>query len=671
MQNSIEAPERTRVGASLKATGFVVLALVATLCWVYMLVGPWRLTSGLITAKDHLSRVEAGIKAGKTKAVQYDTIAAVAAAKRARSGLASHSPLFDIAQLVPVIGKAWGQVGHLVDAAHFSTAAAKGSLEISQNALSGPDRIIRPDPNDPKGGKRIDLHRVAELGSTVDTVHADVDKAAGSLQQIDLHKLPRRLWNNVKKALRQAQDTSVALTKVQAGFKLLPGFLGADGPRSYLLGMQNSGELRGTGGAILQFGQLTIDNGAPHLENPKTVYKIDKERRQITLPLPTAAWYVRGIPDAQRFGNSNWSPDWPLSAKLMLRYAHATKPGFPRMDGVIAVDPVTMKDLVSGTGAFRAGKKEHRGRRVTRKHVLSFLLYRAYGTYPNPGVRRTVLGHLVEGFYNALLAPKHPSQLVRGMGKALSGKYMQIWMADPAEEAFVTKMGWDGALDKAKKSDYFNVVEQNVGGNKLNYFEDQQDQLHVAIHGTSATDTARVTKINHVFVPQPHYWLGDSGPYDRAMMNVYAPGTAKLQSWRADALCPTQITKKNITLAAAPKPCRLDTPPPASWANGPPEHREHGKKVWSGTLQIPVDQRGSLSFSYKVPNVVHKRGSRNVYRLVIQHQPKVRPESLAVTITLPPNAADVRAPGFKRSGARLVWDHTLKRDTVLGASWRS
>jgi hypothetical protein len=341
------------------------------------------------------------------------------------------------------------------------------------------------------------------------------------------------------------------------------------------------------------------------------------------------------------------------------------------MDGVIAVDPVTMQDLVRATGKFRVGTKQHHGRRISRKHVLSFLLYRAYGTYPNPGVRRTVLGDLVSGFYQALLAPKHPSQLVRGMGKALSGKYMQIWMTDPAEEAFVTKMGWDGALDKAKKSDYFNVVEQNVGGNKLNYFEEQANELHVAINGTGTTDTAKVTKTNRVFVPQPHYWLGDSGPYDRAMMNVYAPGTAKLEGWRADPLCATQITKKNITLAAAPEPCRLDTPPPAAWVGGPPEHREHGKKVWSGTMQIPPGRQSSLSFSYKVPDVVQKHGSRNVYRLVIQHQPKVRPETLKVTVALPANAADVRAPGFTRNGTQLIWSNTLTRDVVLRASWQS
>jgi Protein of unknown function (DUF4012) len=652
------------------ASGFVMLALGATLLWLFMLIGPWRLATGLIETSDHLERVQKGLKAGKNKVVRYEALAAVATATRAGDGLASHSPWFDIAQVVPVIGKGWGQVGHLVDAAHFSAAAAKGTLEVTQDALHGPHKIIGPDPNVPTGGKKIDLARVQDLGNTIAVVHSDIDHAATSLEAVDRHKLPHRLWNNLRKGLRQARDTQALLVDVQAGFKLLPDFLGANGKRTYLLGMQNSGELRGTGGSILQFGQLTIEHGAPRVDN-KTVYKVDKNRKQITIPLPPAAWYVRGIPDAQRFGNSNWSPDWPLSARLMLRYGAASTPGFPHVDGVIAVDPSTMQDLMAGTGAFRAGQHKHRGRLITRKQVLQFLLYKAYATYPNPGIRRAVLGKLVAGFFKALLKPKHPSGLLEGMGHALGGKHMQIWMADPAEEAFAKRMQWDGALSKAKKSDYFNVVEQNVGGNKLDYFEEQQNELRVKIDGTTAIDSAKVTISNPVFVPQPHYWLGDSGPYDRPMMNVYAPGGAELVKWKSRPLCPVLVTKKNITQARSPHACRLDTPGPAVWTNGPPEHRERGKKVWSATMQIPAQQQGSFGLTYRVPGVVQKRGSRSLYRLVLQHQPKVRPETVTITLVLPPGAAKIKAPGFTRSARGLVWQHTLTTDEVLTASWQS
>ncbi|MEA2505910.1 MAG: hypothetical protein QOH48_528 [Actinomycetota bacterium] len=633
-----------------------------------MFLGPWLLASGLLGTKDHLHNVQAGLKAGNNKVVRYETLFAVAAAARARSGYGSHSPLFDVAAAIPVVGKAWTQVGHLVDAAGSSSAAAKGALEVSQNALQGPHKIITPDPS---GGKKVDLGEVAHLGHTIDAVHGDINSTTAALHAINLHKLPHRLWNNVKSGLRQARKTGVLLSKVQAGFKLLPDFLGANGRRRYLLGMQNSGELRGTGGAILQFGTLTIDHGAPHLENPKTVYKVDKQRRQINIGLPRGAWYVRGIPDAQRFGNSNWSPDWPLSARLMLRYARATDPRFPSIDGVIAVDPVTMQELMKGTGPFHDGKRPGHGRRVTRKRVLNFLLHKSYAEYPRPGTRRAVLGNVVAGFYKALLAPKYPNGLLSGLGQALTDKHMQIWMANKQEETFVRKMHWDGGLEKAKNSDYLNVVEQNVGGNKLDYFEQQQNSLSVKINGHSATDSARVTVENPVFVPQPRYWLGDSGPYDRPMINVYAPGPAKLQGWKADPPCPTLITKDNISLISAPRPCRLDTPTPAAWSKGPPQHVERGKKVWSATLQIPAQDQSSVSFSYRVPGVVQTHNGRDTYQLVLQHQPKVNPATVTISLTLPAGASAITAPGFKHTHARLVWRHVLNSDKTLTVAWRS
>jgi hypothetical protein len=88
-------------------------------------------------------------------------------------------------------------------------------------------------------------------------------------------------------------------------------------------------------------------------------------------------------------------------------------------------------------------------------------------------------------------------------------------------------------------------------------------------------------------------------------------------------------------------------------------------------MQIPAQQQGVFHVTYKVPGVVQKRGARSVYRLVLQHQPKVRPETVTVTLLLPPGAAKVKAPGFTRRNGALVWQHTLTKDEVLTASWQS
>jgi len=138
----------------------------------------------------------------------------------------------------------------------------------------------------------------------------------------------------------------------------------------------------------------------------------------------------------------------------------------------------------------------------------------------------------------------------------------------------------------------------------------------------------------------------------RAMLNIYTPGSAILEHYSVEGT-------------------RVDTPEPAVWTGGPAVHLEAGKKVWSATVEIPPRADGAFTIGYRVPSAVRREGGRKVYRLVVQHQPKVQTEQLVLQIALPDGAHDIRAPGFVRTGTTLVWDRPLTQDLVLEVSWRS
>ncbi|MEA2446484.1 MAG: hypothetical protein QOK47_121, partial [Actinomycetota bacterium] len=434
-----------------------------------MLVGPWRLATGLADAGDHFSKAENKLSAGAMKEARYETLAGVAAAKRARAGLDAGGPLLELAAKLPKVGPILGEADHLVKAAEFSADAALGTLDVAQNALRGPDKVIAKDPSDSEGGSLIRIDRLEEIGRTITDVREAIDSVGRELGAVNLKALPDRIRKKVTDGIDKATETDELLRKAEAGFKVLPGILGADGPRTYVIGFQNNAEERGAGGALLQFALMSIVDGKPELvKNASSIYDVDKDRQQVSIPLPDDAWYVQGIPDAQRFGNANWSPDWPLSADLTVRYAQASENTFPRqVDGVIAADPILMQDLMPGVGQFESDKFHVY---VTSNRIVYFLLYKAYGAFPIPKVRRVRLSDVVDSFFERMFKPHHPTELVDGFGSSFEGKHMQMWMADPSEQAFVELMNWDGAIDEAKDSDYLYVVEQNVGGNKLDYF---------------------------------------------------------------------------------------------------------------------------------------------------------------------------------------------------------
>jgi hypothetical protein len=237
-------------------------------------------------------------------------------------------------------------------------------------------------------------------------------------------------------------------------------------------------------------------------------------------------------------------------------------------------------------------------------------------------------------------------------------------MANRAEEDYIKRMHWDGGINPPKGSDYSSVVEQNVGGNKLNYFEQRNLSLDVRIQGRNALDTSKASIFNGVTMPQPRWSMGDSGPFHHPMLNFYAPERARLTRAKGPPL--------GTSGDPVSRPARIGSPPNLSWTGtDPPEHLELGTKVWTGTLDIPPLQTGSLEVTYEVPGVVKASGNRMMYKLMLRQQPGVHAASQTVTLHLPSAAHAVSAPGFKHEGGVWVWHHVLDTDTPLSVSWKA
>lgn len=641
-------------------------ALLGATAWISILLGPVDLVTGLLGSLRHLEQTEKALAKPAFQVARYEAAAAAVDVTRAERGLRRGGPLLELARLIPRIDDALGEVEHIVTAADHSARGAVGATAIAEGALTGPDRVLADDP-DGKGGI-IRLDRIEVLGRRMSEVRAELGLAQDALEVIDVTKLPRRAEGPIERGIRNTREASRVLRDAEEGFALLPRILGAEGRRTYLIGMQNPAEQRGTGGAILQFATLEIDRGKPTLGDEEgrasTVYDIDQNRQILDIPLPEDAWYHRGIPDARRFGNANWSPHWPLSARLLVDYGNASADRSPEVefrdpDGVIAVDPLTVERLMPAIGPYRL----RTGHRITAANVLNFVLYRAYAEFPGRRPRRAVLRQVVDGFYEGLLDARRPARLVNGLGASLANKNIQIWLEDETEQAFVEKMGWAGDLEDAPGKAYVLLAEQNVGGNKLDLFADLSDHVEIEVEGRDARVSTRATVRNNVFLPQPSWVLGDAGAIHRPMINLYAPQDAVLEGWSAPDTCRPAVQHEVA--------CRRDAPDPARWTAGPPEHEEAGKKVWSGTIEIPAGREGTLGFDYRMPRVVRTRGERRSFTILVQQQPKYRPKPTEIRIRLPEEAEAVRAPGFKpEADGVLVWERRTRKDVNLTVSWR-
>lgn len=636
------------------ATGAALLGLVL---WFHLLGGPLRLLTGLLDASRHLESTSRRLSAGNADAARFEVLAGSAGVDRARAA-SDGAPLLDVLSAAPVVGPALEEIDHVIAAADHSATAARGSVAIASNALEGPDSII--DRGGKGGGdSRVRIERVAEIGREIGGLRSEVEAAQEELGAIDLGNLPDRADRAVAEALQKAEEAEAALVDADAAFDILPAVLGADGPRTYLIGFQNTAEARGTGGALLQFVLMNVDEGRLSLERDKektgTIYAIDEDRQQIDIPLPDDAWYQAGIPDARRFGNANWSPDFPLSTKLLLDYAYASDAAFPQVDGVIAVDPKVIEELIPAVGPIKVPGREAIG----ADGIVSYILNGQYAAFPKPRERRAHLRVLVDRFYSKIFDPKSPTKLLDGLSDSLAGKRMQIWMRKGAEQSFIKRMDWDGAIERNEKNDFLYIVEQNVGGNKFDFFDIHENRVEIEIDGDAATTSTSIAVSHDAFFPQPSWVMGDSGrktiePVHRPMMVLYSHRSAEL-------------------LGSSVEGTRVDSPAPAIWPGGtlPPTHLERGKQAWPVTMEALAGETVRATFRYRVPGIVRRANGRNVYRLTVQHQPKVRPEWMDIDLRLPDGARDIRVTGWKREGRNgIAWAGGITRDMTLEVSWR-
>ncbi|MFC7483852.1 DUF4012 domain-containing protein [Luedemannella flava] len=143
---------------------------------------------------------------------------------------------------------------------------------------------------------------------------------------------------------------AMTTTGVRAA-RLLPGMLGADGPRTYLVLFQNLAEARATGGIPGAFAVIRADRGAVRLVRTGTAAR---DLRVFLPPVARLSETARSLYTERPAifpADVNVSPDFPTAARL-IREMYRLRTG-QTVDGVIATDPVALAYLLSATGPLR------------------------------------------------------------------------------------------------------------------------------------------------------------------------------------------------------------------------------------------------------------------------------------------------------------------------------
>ncbi|GIG37965.1 DUF4012 domain-containing protein [Cellulomonas pakistanensis] len=346
----------------------------------------------------------------------------------ARAAAASDDPVWRLAEHLPLVGDDLTAVAVVSSAADgLVRDAAPGLLAAVAAVVDG---RAEPATNAPSGW--VDLAALADAAPAAARAADVVDRLRADLAAIDPDGLVGPVAGPVAD-LRGALDGSAgSLAAVQDVAGVLPGLLGADGPRTYLLLSLNPAELRAQGGIVGAVAVLQAADGAVGLVGQRGTVDLP-ELAAPSLPLTDAELGLHGERLGRWVQDAALTPDFPRAAELAAAFWEESTG--QRADGVLAADPVVVADLLAATG--RTVQAD--GAELGGDTLLRALLRDAYLAYGDPRWGDAFYAQVATAAFAVLRDAAADPATARAAAEvllhAVDQRRVRLWSADPAEQA--------------------------------------------------------------------------------------------------------------------------------------------------------------------------------------------------------------------------------------------
>lgn len=257
-----------------------------------------------------------------------------------------------------------------------------------------------------------------------------------------------------------------------------PGLLGADGPRHYLVLFTQPAEARGLGGFVGNWAELRAEDGRVEVTTSGRTAALNeapgRDERVITsppVPEDYLARYGRFRPNYY-FQDITLSPDLPSVAAAVAQVY--PQMGGSELDGVLVVDPYALAALLEFTGPIEVDGFPVP---LTADNAATILVREQYLEFARDGTdsedeRVDFLDEASETTFDELVHGSLPSP--RKVAEVLSPVVQEGRLAfhafDEGERALFERVGAGGAFASPSGADFFQLVTQNKGNNKIDVF---------------------------------------------------------------------------------------------------------------------------------------------------------------------------------------------------------
>ena len=469
-----EAGTRGRVTALVVVAALVLILVPA----VWLGVRSRQVVSAATSLTATAGQLRTDATALDLRAVAHDftTLKEQTAALRSSTG----DPIWGLATVLPVVG----------DRATAARRLGAISDDLATAAAPLADLLPRFDPTTFRAsGGRIDLAALTALGPVVTTLATAADRAAADLAGIATAGLTAAQADQLTRLRTALTDATPGLRMVASTIPLIAPLLGADGPRTWFVALENLTEARGTGGFVGAYAVLRADSGKI------TLVRAGPDTDLVSGPpipdgnLPTEFQQLWGR-DATEWNGLNLSPHFPYTGQLVVDGWKA-RDGAP-LDGVIALDQTVVAALLAGTGPITI-----HGVTLDSAHAFHFLTQDIYARFPSVMEKNAFVTDLVTTVFSRLSAGQVslPALVKALRGPVAEGRFL-VYSTHPDEEQKLAQHVVAGVLPDLP-GPFAMAVINNGAGNKLDaYTAVRLDYRQGPCFGAVRTSTLHITLHN-------------------------------------------------------------------------------------------------------------------------------------------------------------------------------
>jgi hypothetical protein len=310
---------------------------------------------------------------------------------------------------------------------------------------------------------RVDLGALERLRRPVAAADVAFTTARDRLSEAEPDGYVDRLAVEFRDLRAKVADAQQAMSAAATALEVLPSMLGSDGPRDFLLVMQNNAEVRATGGLPGAISVVHTEAGRIALTRQIAASALGKRDPALPTTAEERAVYSSNLGIWP--GDPTLIADWPRASELIRGHWEVSQPETPA--GVLSIDPVTLSYLLEVTGPV-----EVEGVELRADNVVDELLHDLLRRVPDAAAQDAFYRAAAKTVFDRVSSGvERPQDMLRALSRAAREGRLLVHSFDTQEQEVLDGTAVSGRLpDEMTPHPQVGAYLNDTSAAKMSYF---------------------------------------------------------------------------------------------------------------------------------------------------------------------------------------------------------